>query len=88
MAEETTKRTLDAAGIAEEHVFRHLGETERIELRTIGSTAAVLNIDPQTVRLAVNRLERDGRIFGEQRGDGLETWRTEHTPSAIASSDL
>ena len=85
MAEETPRRPPDEAREPEEPVFRHLDKTERADLRTIESMAGLLNLAQQAVMLAVNRLERDGRIFGERRrAGGLETWRTDNTPPSIA----
>ena len=86
MTEETPRRPLYEAREAEEPVFRLLDKTKRPELRTIESMAGVLNLDQQTVRFAVNRLERNGRIFGEGRrgAGGLETWRTDNTPPSIS----
>jgi hypothetical protein len=82
MAEATPRTPPDEAHLAEEPVFRHLDTTERPELRTIQGIAGFLNLAQQTVMFAVNRLELDGRIFGEGSGaGGLETWRTDHTPS-------
>ena len=89
MTEETPRRRTDDAREAEEPVFRHLDKTERLNLRTIEGMAELLNFDQQTVTLAVNRLERDGRIFGERkRAGGLETWRTNNTPPSIVQPDL
>ena len=86
---ETSRRPPDAAREAEEPVFRHLDKTEQPELRTIQGMAGLLNFDQQTVMLAVNRLERDGRIFGERKhAGGLETWRTDNTPPSIAQPVL
>jgi hypothetical protein len=81
---ETSSRPTDEAREAEEPVFRHLDKTEQPELRTIQGMAGLLNFDQQTVMLAVNRLERDGRIFGEHKHTGgLETWRTNNTPPSV-----
>ena len=86
MAEETPRRFTDEA---QEQIFRHLDKTERPDLRTIRGMAGLLNFDQQAVMLAVNRLERDGRIFGERkRAGGLETWRTDNTPPSIFQPDL
>lgn len=85
MTAETTWRHHDEARDAEEPVFGHLDNTERPDLRTIASMAKLLNLGQQTVRFAVNRLERNGRIFGEGQGtDGAETWRTENTPPSLS----
>jgi len=83
---EETPRSPDEAREAEEPVFAHLDKTEPPELRTIESMAGLLSLAQQTVRFAVNRLERNGRIFGEgRRGPGgLETWRTDNTPPSIS----
>jgi hypothetical protein len=89
MTEETPRRFTDEAQEAEEPVFRHLDKTEQPDLRTIKGMAGLLNFDQQAVMLAVNRLERDGRIFGERkRAGGLETWRTDNTPPSIIQPDL
>ena len=89
MTADTTRRPRDEAREAEEPVFVHLDKTARPELRTIESMATLLNLSQQTVRFAVNRLERKGRIFGEGRGtEGAETWRTENTPPSISQVDF
>jgi len=86
MTEEILSTRLDEARQVDEPVFRHLDRTTPPELRTIESMAGLLNLDQQTVRFAVNRLERNGRIFGEDRRwvGGLETWRTDNTPPPIS----
>jgi hypothetical protein len=87
MADATPRTPPDEARQAEEPVFTHVDTTEQPELRTIPGIADFLHLAQQTVRLAVNRLELDGRIFGEQtRAGGLETWRTDNTPSAWSES--
>jgi hypothetical protein len=88
MAEDTQGSPPDEAREAEEPVFRHLDKTEWPELRTIESMAELLNLARQTVLFAVNRLERDGRIFceGTREAGGLETWRTSNTPPSISEA--
>jgi hypothetical protein len=63
-----------------ERVFRHLDNTENRELRTVKGIAAILRLDPKDVMTAIYQLEVAGRVKGEPRKDGLETWRTAHTP--------
>jgi len=84
MAEETPRSPPDEAHKAKEPVFRHLDKTERPELRTIQGMAGFLNLAQETVMLAVNRLELDGRIFGEGRRAGGQTWRTDNTPPSFS----
>ena len=87
MAVETPSMHPDEARQAEEPVFTHLDTTEQPELRTIQGIAKFLNLAQQTVLLAVNRLELEGRIFGEgRRAGGLETWRTDNTPSSCSQT--
>lgn len=85
MTDSTSGALPDEARKAEEPVFRHLDETEEPELRTIQGMAGSLNLAPHTVVIAVNRLELEGRVFGEgRRAGGLETWRTDNTPISLA----
>ena len=91
MAEETPRRPPDETREAEEPVFRHLDKIEWPDLRTIESMAGLLNLAQQTVMLAVNRLERNGRIFGERRrawgGWRLGALITHHLRSLNRCSD-
>ena len=63
-----------------EKVYRVLDRTGNRELRTPRGIAAVLKVDEKDVVTALYVLETQGRIKGEPRRDGLETWVTKNTP--------